>query len=203
MSGPSFLTISLGVVGGFLFASTGFDWDTDGDDESPFADEADAPDADGPAPEEADNPFSSPDDRHTDDASPPDSETTPPGSSTLRAAADARALCDEAMDHLHNGAPDRAFDRLEAHWAFSEDEMTELLREVERTRAVVADRYGDALDHRLVREDTVDEVLARFVYLERFELHGLRWRFTFYRGSQGWSLNDVYFDDEIEAVLEP
>jgi len=97
---------------------------------------------------------------------------------------------------------DRAFDRLETHWAFSDDEMIQLLREVERTRAVVADRYGDALDYRLVREETVDEVFARFVYIERFELHGLRWRFTFCRGADGWSLNDVYFDDEIEAVLD-
>jgi hypothetical protein len=105
------------------------------------------------------------------------------------------------MDRLHDGDPAGAFERLETQWAFSSGEMTQLQREVERTRAVVADRYGDALDYRLVREDAVDEVLVRFVYVERFTLHGLRWRFTFYRGPDGWALNDVYFDDEIEALL--
>jgi len=196
MFGTSFLIVSLSVVGSVLFAGTGFDWNSnDDDDESPFAGEADDPEADDPASEAPDNPFTSPDDNR-DDVSGPSPETT------LRMIADARSLCDEAMAHLHDGTPDRAFDRLEAHWAFSDDEMTQLLREVERTRAVVADRYGDALDYRLVREETVDEVLARFVYIERFERHGLRWRFTFYRGADGWSLNDVYFDDEIEAVLD-
>ena len=204
MFGASFLLVSFGVVGGVLLAGTGFDWDSDDDDdESPFADEADAPEADAPDPEEIDNPFASPDDdRDLDNTSAPDPEATPSSDDPLRTISDAQSLCDNAMTLLHDDAPDRAFDRLAAYWAFSDDEMTQLLREVERTRAVVADRYGDALDYRLVREETVDEVLARFVYIERFELHGLRWRFTFYRGSDGWSLNDVYFDDEIEAVLD-
>ncbi len=128
----------------------------------------------------------------------PETEADQP---TLATVADARALCDEAMDLQHAGETARAFGRLSAHWAFSQDEMTKLQREVERTRAVVADRYGDALDYRLVREDTTADVLARFVYLERFELHGLRWRFTFYEGASGWTLNDVFFDDEVEALL--
>lgn len=121
---------------------------------------------------------------------------------SLATVAEARSLCDDAMRALHEGDADRAFDRLGTHWAFSPDEMTELQAEVGRTRAIVADRYGDALDYRLVRKDTVDDVLARFVYLERFERHGLRWRFTFYEGGNEWTLNDVYFDDEIEALFD-
>jgi len=137
-----------------------------------------------------------------EDANPPEDETAEEKEDSLATVAEARSLCDDAMGALHEGDADRAFDRLETHWAFSPDEMTELQAELGRTRAVVAERYGDALDYRLVREDTVGDVLARFVYLERFERHGLRWRFTFYEGGSGWGLNDVYFDDEIEALFD-
>ncbi len=203
-----FLTCSASVVGLALSAGSGFDWGTDDDDddyESPFADEADESSSGDESPEASDeeNPFASassddPDPEPSSSESEASPETDEPGLSTM---SDARALCDEAMALLHDGDSDRAFDRLSAHWAFSQEEMTELQREVERTRAVVADRYGASLDYRLVREDTTTSVLACFVYLERFEVHGLRWRFTFYEGADGWTLNELFFDDEIEALL--
>ena len=204
---PLLASFSVGLVGLALSADSGFDWGTDDDEdyESPFGsdtndisedDESDAP--------TNDNPFAA---ASNDDPTPAPSSNSSPASAApdgdpLATIADARGLCDEAMGILHDGDPDRAFDRLGVYRAFSPDEMTQLQREVERTRAVVADRYGNALDYRRIREDTADEVLARFVYLERFELHGLRWRFTFYRGPNGWTLNDVYFDDEIERLLD-
>lgn len=222
-----FLTLSVGFVGLALSVDSGFDWSTDDDDEyeSPFADDTDGPedatddtipdDFDWDVDESDDDPDAASEHGPEEDApsaSSSDAEPAPdapsdensdsePDEPTLATAADARALCDEAMDLLHAGETARAFDRLSAHWAFSQDEMTQLQREVERTRAVVADRYGDALDVQLLRDDTAGDVLARFVYLERFELHGLRWRFTFYEGGSGWTLNDVFFDDEIEALL--
>jgi hypothetical protein len=205
-----FLLLSIFAFGGVglaLSADGGFDWGTDdADDPSDRSSESDDPpeaETESDEEEEADNPFASASDEDAaPEASGSRSASPAAGENSLATVADARALCDEAMGLLHEGHPDRAFDRLRAHWAFSPDEMTQLQREVERTRAVVGDRYGDALDYRLVREETTADALARFVYLERFALHGLRWRFTFYEGGKGWTLNDVYFDDEIEALLE-
>jgi hypothetical protein len=188
----------------------------DGKDASPPASTNDESDEDlhdaddgGGSPSADDDPESAsstdPNPEAPSDQEAPSEPENPPGPEadepTLATAADARALCDEAMDLLHAGEVARAFDRLSAHWAFSQDEMTQLQREVERTRAIVADRYGDALDIRFLHVDTAGDVLACFVYLERFERHGLRWRFTVYEGADGWTLNDVFFDDEIEALL--
>ena len=175
---PLLASLSAGLVGMALSTDSGFDWGTDDeDDANPFASEDDDASADDEsnAPTK-DNPFA------TTSGDAPDSgpsgnspsASVAPDEDPLATIADARAVCDEAMGPLHDGDPDQAFDRLGAYWAFSPDEMTQLQQEVERTRAVVADRYGDALDYRRIREDTADEVLARFVYLERFELHGLR-----------------------------
>jgi hypothetical protein len=182
--------------------------------ESPFADEPEvnnaseeASDAEAPEPSDesdavaaersADSPFAGGPDEAVSEGGGSDR----PAEAALATMTDARGLCDEAMDALHDGHADRAFERLATYWAFSPDEMTQLQREVERTRAIVAERYGTSLDCRFVREDAAADALVRFVYLERYERHGLRWRFTFYRGATGWTLNDVYFDDEIEALL--
>ena len=182
MLGPSVLSAFFSVVGVALSTGSGYDWDTDDDDsDSPFASEGDDASSPNKAPEE---------------------EASASDTDSLSTIEDAQTFCDTAMTLLHDGNPDRAFDHLRPHWAFSTEEMTQLQGEVERTRAVIADRYGDALDYRLLRTDTAGDVLARFVYLERFALHGLRWRFTFYEGAGGWSLNDVYFDDKIEALLD-
>lgn len=209
-----FLTFSFGFIGLALSSDSGFDWGTDDDDEyeSPSAadgpqDEADDPSSSAPPDEELDWDTDASDDEYESPSADDDHESSSPAepepdAPTLATVADARALCDEAMGLLHAGETARAFDRLSAHWAFSQNGMMQLQREVERTRAIVTDQYGDVLDYQLLREDGAGDVLARFVYLERFELHGLRWRFTFYEGADAWTLNDVFFDDEIEALLE-
>ncbi|PSQ65145.1 MAG: hypothetical protein BRD24_08115, partial [Halobacteriales archaeon SW_9_67_24] len=116
----------------------------------PFADAAGEPEEEDddtpPTGDEFDGADNAGDDEEPDPepSSPAEVEhQSPSDEPTLATRADARTLCDEAMDLLHAGEPARAFDRLSAHWAFSQDEMTKLQREVERTRAVVADRYGD------------------------------------------------------------
>lgn len=218
------LAFSFACVGLALSDDNEFDWGTeeepdwaseapDSDDEGPFAsgsneafssDQGQNSGAEQDEPE-VDGPIDLPEDEselEEDATSPVPEPISDPNEEHLATMAEARVLCDEVMDVLHEGMPAQAFDRLSTHWGFSSDEMEGLQREVERTRAVVGDRYGDALDYRLVREDTAVEVLVRFVYLERFERHGLRWGFTFYKGDAGWSLNDVYFDDQIESFLD-
>jgi len=214
------LSLVLGLSGVALAADPEFDWgDPDEEYDSPFADDTDDSFDEDDKPEQPDeNPFAS--ELETDDA---DDESSAPGADAatdqetdapeanedeevetkpLTTIAEARSLCDTSMRVLHEGHSEEAFEQLAPHWAFSADEMAQLQGEVDRTRAVVADQYGDALDYRLVREDTVDDVLARFVYLERFERHGLRWQFTFYKGGEGWTLNDASFDDKIEILLD-
>ena len=146
----------------------------------------------------------------TDDSSPqestsPESATpppSPPDQETLRSVSDARALSDTAMALFHNDQLDRAFAQLERHWRSSVDELDLLQQEIERMRTDVGEKYDEPIDYRFVRTDDAADALIRFSYLERFKHHGLRWKFTFYKGEPGWTLNDLSFDDDLDALLD-
>ncbi len=115
---------------------------------------------------------------------------------------DARGLSDTAMSLIHDGHLDRSFSQLERHWGASTDELNLLQQEIERMRTRVGNKYGDPIDYRFVRADDAADTLIRFSYLERFKNHGLRWKFTFYKGESGWTLNDLSFDDDLDALLD-
>lgn len=131
-----------------------------------------------------------------------DTPSSPSAPETLNSVSDARALSDTAMALFHEDQLDRAFDELEAHWRSSLDELNLLQQKIERMRTNVDEKYDAPIDYRFVRTDDAADALIRFSYLERFTHHGLRWKFTFYKGEPGWTLNDLSFDDDLDALLD-
>jgi len=131
-----------------------------------------------------------------------DSSPSPSAPETLNSVSDARALSDTAMALIHEDQLDRAFDELAAHWRSSLDELNLLQQKIERMRTNVDETYDAPIDYRFVRTDDAADALIRFSYLERFRHHGLRWKFTFYKGEPGWTLSDLSFDDDLDALLD-
>lgn len=127
---------------------------------------------------------------------------SPPNQQTLHSVSDARTLSDTAMALFHDDKLDGAFAYLERHWRSSMDELNVLRQEIERMRTDVGEKHDAPIDYRFVRTDDVADALIRFSYLERFKHHGLRWTFTFYKGESGWTLNDLSFDDDLDALFD-
>jgi hypothetical protein len=54
----------------------------------------------------------------------------------------------------------------------------------------------------LVSQATVGNSLVRYTYLHKFQNHAIRWIFTFYQATDGWAVNGVSFDDQIDLLFE-
>jgi hypothetical protein len=59
----------------------------------------------------------------------------------------------------------------------------------------MAARFGASIGYELLRNDTVGDSLQRTVFIHRFDKHAMAWMFIWYRGKDGWVLNNFSYVD--------
>lgn len=120
----------------------------------------------------------------------------------LHTEEDARAVSDEVMERVVRGDYEAAFEQLRSYWPFASAELDALLDTTVAQRTQVAPRFGKSLGHTLIRSRTVEESLLELVYMEKTERHALRWVFLFYKPHDRWILNNIEWNDDIDALFD-
>ena len=119
----------------------------------------------------------------------------------LKTEADARALGDRMMQVAMTQSPDAAFSLLKPYWPMDQAEIDGLASNAKLQWQMIESRFGKPLGFELVSTERIGTSFVRFVYLQRFEKHALRWEYTFYRPTnEGWLANSFKFNDELDAL---
>ncbi len=69
--------------------------------------------------------------------------------------------------------------------------------------AIVQDRFGKPIGIELVKREKISDSFLRYYYLLKFEKHAISWRFTYYNAKNGWQINSITFQDEVDILFEP
>lgn len=119
---------------------------------------------------------------------------------TLRSESETRALSDRLMDLAMKEPPDTVFAQLKPYWPLDPSEIDGMASVTKLKWQLVETRYGKPLAYELVSVERIGESFVRYIYLQKFENHALRWSFGFYRPLDGWVTNSFRFDDQIELL---
>ncbi|NIJ42369.1 hypothetical protein FHS78_002663 [Parvibaculum indicum] len=128
-----------------------------------------------------------------------------PGSSafagSLESLSDVKALTDSAMKDISGGKIDAGFEALKPHVGFSQEQFGEFKAHVADQMPQVETHMGKNVGYELVEDKELGTSLYRAVYLQKQETSALVWYFTFYKGADGWTLNDFDFNDHIKDLF--
>ncbi len=91
---------------------------------------------------------------------------------------------------------------MKPYWLLPVSELDGLAAATVTQRASVEARFGESLGYELISQETVGDSLLRFTYLEKNQMHGLRWVFRFYKPRDSWTINSIHWDDSIELLFE-
>jgi hypothetical protein len=69
-------------------------------------------------------------------------------------------------------------------------------------RAVGTNQFGKTLGFVLVVKRQLSGVVGSLTYIEKKQLHGVRWKFIFYKPADRWIVSAFYWDDKIEELLD-
>jgi hypothetical protein len=111
-------------------------------------------------------------------------------------------ISDQFMAEVEFGNYEEGFLLLKDHWPLSEADFEALVAQTNEQMAMVGATFGAETGSEQVRSEAVGESLLRLTYLQKFENHAIRWQLTFYRPDGYWLVNQVSWDDDLEALFQ-
>ena len=118
----------------------------------------------------------------------------------LKTEAETLALTNRMMDTAMEQSPDAVFSQLKPHWPLDAAEIDALAGTAKMQWQMVATRFGQPLGYELVSTERIGGSFVRYVYLQKFDKHALRWVFSYYRPKDIWLANTFKFDDQLESL---
>lgn len=110
---------------------------------------------------------------------------------TLRSVDDLRDVTRQAMGHVLTGDFGAVFDTMAPHWPLPENELAMLSVQTLTQRNMLGQRFGKTVGVDLASEQLVGDTIMRITYIEKFEVHLIRWVFTFYKPGDEWLVNGI------------
>ena len=114
---------------------------------------------------------------------------------------DAVALTDQVMKHVAELDMSGGIALIKPYSLFPQSELDTMIKNAELAVPQMTAGFGKVIGYEHLRNDTVGSSIVRVVYLHRFEKHATLWRFILYKGSNGWIVNAVTFDDDISSAF--
>ncbi|MDQ8020918.1 MAG: hypothetical protein REI94_03710 [Moraxellaceae bacterium] len=116
--------------------------------------------------------------------------------------ADARKTADTAVAFFVQEKVVAGYGVLKPYWPVPGVEVDNLANQTNTQWPMLKGRFGQSLRSEFVKECKAGESLARFVYLQKFQNHALRWVFTIYKPKDKWVFNSVSFDDNVGVLFQ-
>lgn len=115
--------------------------------------------------------------------------------------ADARRFTDQAVELFRDEKITEAFEAMKPYWPLPAAEIETVANQTNLQWPIVRQRFGPSVGTEFVKQLDGGPSFARFIYLQKFQNHAIRWVFTFYKPKDRWVINAVSFDDQINLLF--
>ena len=124
------------------------------------------------------------------------------GGKVLSTKNDTKKICDEFMQRVVEGEITGAFELVEPYFPLPDAEFDMLKMQSVKQLGLVSSRFGNEISFELIKDQSIRDIFSQYIYLEKFEKHAVRWTFTFYNPRNGWIVNNLRWDDNINDLFE-
>jgi hypothetical protein len=128
--------------------------------------------------------------------------TTIAAAQPIATPTDLRKVTDQIMELVGAGNVEAGLKLLKPRTVIPEAEFDAMMGQAKLQLPMMTQRFGEHLGYEFLREDRVGEYLIRYTYIQRFDIHAMRWIFYTYRGKGGWFINTFKFDDKLPAIFQ-
>ena len=119
---------------------------------------------------------------------------------TLATEADALQLCETFLQAIIAGEHGRAFDAVRPYFPVSDERFLKLKSAISDQLDVAGQHLGQPIGYTFLDTNLVGHVLLRYRFAQQFPVDIFYWQLLFYRTPQGWIINQLGFDDEVERL---
>ena len=114
-----------------------------------------------------------------------------------------KKTCDEVMQNILKKDYETAFTKLMSVATVPKEEMEKFKAQSIEQKGMVAEKFGEYLDYKLVKESEIGGIVKQLTYVIRLEKSGLKYVFYFYNGKDNlWRLTNFAWNDELTPLLD-
>ena len=114
----------------------------------------------------------------------------------------AKKVCEVFLQSLAKNDTKRAFNSIKPYISIPDKEFNEVIEEVVRQRDTLVKRFGNSQSYEFLQEQTLKDILLKYTYIEKYQIHVIRWSFIFYKPQDKWTLNSFYWDENIKELFK-
>jgi hypothetical protein len=93
------------------------------------------------------------------------------------------------------------FTVLKKYWPLPESEIENLINQTEMQWTMVDQRFGKPISVEFVREEKIASSFIKYLFIQKFENHAIRWEIIFYKPKRQWKVNNIKWDDDIKQLF--
>ena len=110
-------------------------------------------------------------------------------------------VCNKFMQEFNSGKSSDAIQLLRENSVLSSADLDTLNNEIERQMKMILPNYGKMISYEFVSEHKIKDFITRRFYILKFEKYYLKFDFTLYKSSTGWTITGFNFNDELLELL--
>lgn len=119
----------------------------------------------------------------------------------MKSPDDAKALATEAISLFGKKRIRQGFTMLKEYWPIPEAEIENLINQTEMQWTMIDQRFGQPISVEFVREEKIAQSFIKYLFIQKFENHAIRWEIIFYKPQSRWKVNNVKWDDQIKLLF--
>lgn len=121
---------------------------------------------------------------------------------TLKDKEAAKDLVLSIMKLVGKGEVENGLKLAKPYLIIPDHEFEGVLNTLKMQAPVIEQRFGKTLGMEFSQIQEVGDSLMLIMYIQKFEKHMMRWKFYFYKPSDGWVLNTFNTDDQIQLMFQ-
>lgn len=121
---------------------------------------------------------------------------------TLKDKAAAKDLALSIMKLVGKGEVENGLKLAKPYLIIPEHEFEGVLNSLRMQAPAIEQRFGKSIGMEFSQIQEVGDSLMLVMYIQKFEKHMMRWKFYFYKPSDGWVLNTFNTDDQIQLMFQ-
>jgi hypothetical protein len=110
-------------------------------------------------------------------------------------------VCNQFMKEFSAGKTTDAVQLLRQNSVLSPVNLDTLDKEIKRQMKLLIPDYGKMISYDFISEHKVKDFITRRFYILKFEKYYLKFDFTLYKSSTGWTITGFNFNEELLELL--
>ncbi|HEU4860999.1 MAG TPA: hypothetical protein VFT15_14230 [Chitinophagaceae bacterium] len=111
------------------------------------------------------------------------------------------AICDKLMQNFRDGKIPEALQLLKQNSTIDHSAVDSLQETMISQMNAILPSYGRILSYEFIREKKIKDFLAKRFYMLKLEKYFLKFDFTIYKSSTGWTITNFTYNEDLIEVL--